>query len=53
MTELDNATKSPESDAQEQQTQLTPETVSPDDDAPAQTAPSTGEHCVTDRPTRV
>ncbi|KAK9445575.1 Hydrolase tropI [Metarhizium brunneum] len=46
MTEVDIATKAPESDAQEQQTEQRPETTTPAE-PPAQT----GEHCVTDRPT--
>ena len=43
MTDTDNATKAPESDAQEN--------IIPGD-TPAQTGPTMGEHCVTDRPTR-
>lgn len=46
MADADNATRAPESDAQEAQ-----ETVIPGD-TPAQTGPTMGEHCVTDRPTR-
>ncbi|KID98879.1 dienelactone hydrolase, partial [Metarhizium majus ARSEF 297] len=46
MTEVDIATKAPESDAQEQQTEQRPEAITPAE-PPAQT----GEHCVTDRPT--
>ncbi|KAI2625885.1 alpha/beta-hydrolase [Hypoxylon sp. NC1633] len=42
MTEADVATKAPESDAQE--------TVIPGD-TPAQTGPTMGEHCTSDRPT--
>ena len=61
MTDAENATKAPESDAQEQaepqtevQAEQKQETIIPGD-TPAQTGPSTGvgEHCVTDRPTRV
>ncbi|KAG5978724.1 hypothetical protein E4U55_006023 [Claviceps digitariae] len=50
MTDADNATKAPESDAQEQ---LTPQQRDPiiPGDTPAQTGPTMGEHCVTDRPT--
>lgn len=43
MADLDNATRAPESDAQEP--------IIPGD-TPAQTGPTMGEHCVTDRPTR-
>lgn len=60
MTDLENATKAPESDAQEQQTEQQAEqkaeqkaeTIIPGD-TPAQTDSSMGEHCVTDRPTRM
>ncbi|KAK3177655.1 hypothetical protein K4F52_009560 [Lecanicillium sp. MT-2017a] len=45
MADADNATRAPESDAQEAQ-----ETVIPGD-TPGQTGPTMGEHCVTDRPT--
>lgn len=55
MTNMENATKAPESDAQEQQPEPEPEqkseTIIPGD-TPAQEGPSMGEHCVTDRPTR-
>ncbi|PHH82780.1 hypothetical protein CDD82_4854 [Ophiocordyceps australis] len=47
MSELDNATKAPESDAQQSSPQ---ETIIPGD-TPAQSGPTMGEHCVTDRPT--
>ncbi|POR39194.1 Protein AIM2 [Tolypocladium paradoxum] len=47
MTDADNATKAPESDAHEQQQTGA---IIPGD-TPAQTGPSMGEHCVTDRPT--
>ena len=43
MADNDNATRAPESDAQE--------TTIPGDTS-AQTGPTMGEHCVTDRPTR-
>ncbi|KAG8418231.1 hypothetical protein J3458_005657 [Metarhizium acridum] len=46
MTEVDMATKAPESDAQERQTEQKPETITP-----AESPGQTGEHCVTDRPT--
>lgn len=50
MADTGNATKAPESDAQEL---LTPEQKDPviSGDTPAQTGPTMGEHCVTDRPT--
>ncbi|KAH8670993.1 Alpha/Beta hydrolase protein [Xylariales sp. PMI_506] len=48
MTEIEVATKAPESDAQEQQEQLP--TVATGDE-PAQENPKMGEHCTTDRPT--
>lgn len=51
MTEVEIATKAPESDAQEAQAQQPQEPIIPGD-TPAQTGPTMGEHCVTDRPTR-
>ncbi|KAG6020711.1 hypothetical protein E4U41_002754 [Claviceps citrina] len=50
MPDAENATRSPESDSQEQ---LTPQQKDPiiPGDTPAQTGPTMGEHCVTDRPT--
>jgi len=62
MADSDNATKAPESDAQEQQQQQQQQQAVPqppahddvktaDDDA-AQAEPVVGEHCVSDRPTR-
>lgn len=49
MADADVATKAPESDAQED----VPTTTEPSaaEEAPAQ--PKMGEHCVTDRPTRL
>lgn len=44
MSEPELATKAPESDANE--------TIIPGD-TPAQTGPTMGEHCTTDRPTRM
>lgn len=51
MADAENATKAPESDAQ---AHLTPQQKDPiiPGDTPAQTGPTMGEHCVTDRPTR-
>ncbi|KHN96683.1 dienelactone hydrolase [Metarhizium album ARSEF 1941] len=46
MTEVDVATKAPESDAQGPQTEQTPDIITP-----AETPVQTGAHCVTDRPT--
>ncbi|KAG6006364.1 hypothetical protein E4U21_007095 [Claviceps maximensis] len=50
MADADNATKAPANDAQEH---LTPQQQHPiiPGDTPAQTGPTMGEHCVTDRPT--
>ncbi|ORY57297.1 Alpha/Beta hydrolase protein [Pseudomassariella vexata] len=48
MTEVEVATKAPESDAQEDTPALTPVILG---DTPAQTGPTMGEHCTTDRPT--
>ncbi|KAK2592133.1 hypothetical protein QQS21_010171 [Conoideocrella luteorostrata] len=50
MADSENATKAPESDSQEQQAQQQQEPIIPGD-TPAQTGPTMGEHCVTDRPT--
>lgn len=55
MADSDNATRAPESDAQEQsQTEQKTEKPIIPGDTPAQEGPSMGdhEHCVTDRPTR-
>lgn len=48
MADPEVATKAPESDAQENVGQAN---VIPGD-TPAQTGPTLGEHCTTDRPTR-
>ncbi|KAI0134187.1 dienelactone hydrolase family protein [Xylariales sp. AK1849] len=45
MAEAEVATKAPESDAQEESQTIIP------GDTPAQTGPTMGEHCTTDRPT--
>ncbi|KAG5953775.1 hypothetical protein E4U57_005073 [Claviceps arundinis] len=50
MADVGNATKAPESDAQEHLTPQQKDPVIPGD-TPAQTGPTMGEHCVTDRPT--
>ncbi|PHH66942.1 hypothetical protein CDD81_5294 [Ophiocordyceps australis] len=47
MSEPENATKAPESDAQ----QSSPQETTMPGDTPAQSGPTMGEHCVTDRPT--
>ncbi|TWU72525.1 hypothetical protein ED733_003378 [Metarhizium rileyi] len=50
MGDIENATKAPESDAQEQQTEQEQE---PEPTTPAESSAQTGEHCVTDRPTPI
>lgn len=55
MTELDVATKAPESDATAPAPSTTTEQPIIPGDTPAQTGPTMGqhsEHCVSDRPTR-
>ncbi|EJP66265.1 dienelactone hydrolase [Beauveria bassiana ARSEF 2860] len=52
MADADNATRAPESDAQETKTPVAPAPPPAPAPAPAPAAaPVTGEHCVTDRPT--
>lgn len=50
MSEPESATKAPESDAMEVESQIKPSIISSQDSV-AQTGASMGEHCVTDRPT--